>query len=343
MIDMTGNIKNDRFMKFYDADIHGSIPHPLWKTKVIFRTPMTGESIQLYADALEETAFAVAVLLHNNASTDGDAWALPGQTALDEKTAMDRVANAGDWELSFTSFGEPDKHAVMIALESAGNDVDDIHSEKLPETDWLQHVHRDFPPVTIGEFFVYGSHYDGDLPADKMTLQIDAATAFGSGEHETTQACLMALQELRVSHDFINVLDMGCGSGILAIAARKLWPQATVTAVDIDPESVTVTKRHAAINHTPDIMTEAGDGYHSPIVAKNGPFDLIIANILAGPVMEMAPDLSSYLKPGGSAVVSGLLSRHEDPVAAAHADAGLKKTGAIPVNDWRAILFQKDA
>lgn len=341
MMDRAGNIKNDRSMKFYDADIHGTIPHSLWKTKVVFRTPMTGDNIQAYVDALEETPFAVAVFVHNNSATDEDSWTAAGQTQLNEKDAMDIVAGAGDWELSFTSFGEPDRNDVMAAFEGAGDQVSGISSEKLPETDWLQHVYRNFPPVTLGGFFIYGSHYDEDLPADKIALRIDAATAFGSGEHETTQACLTALQNLSATHDFNNILDMGCGSGILAIAAKKLWPNAHMTAVDIDPESAIVTERHAAMNDV-ILSVAAGDGYSAPIVAQNGPYDLIIVNILAGPVMEMAPDLSTYLKEGGYAVVSGLLSRHEDPVAAAHRAVGLQKKDSIAINDWRALVFEKE-
>lgn len=299
----------------YDHDI----PHPLWRVTFDFGRDLDGATGQALFDALE--ALGVSVFLHNKEATDGDSWSV-----------------------SVTTYGEPDLGALHAAADAVvALPRDKVAAEKLPQTDWLQHVHDNFPPVTIGDFFIYGSHYEGDLPGGLIALQIDAATAFGSGEHETTRGCLEALQELRAQGvDFANALDMGCGSGILAIGLVKLWPQARVVAVDIDPESVIVTERHAGMNDCGGaIVAQAGDGYAAPIVDMRAPYDVVTANILAGPLVEMAPDLNAVLKDGGYAILSGLLKRQKDEVVAAHTALGLRLVKAVEIGDWQALVLRK--
>jgi ribosomal protein L11 methyltransferase len=180
------------------------------------------------------------------------------------------------------------------------------------------------------------------VPKGFTPLQIDAATAFGSGEHETTQGCIQAFKKLKKKYDFKNGLDMGCGSGILAIALTKLWPKIKMTAIDIDLESVTVTRRHAEMNGvSKKIKSEAGDGYRVPLVKKNAPYDIVAANILANPLIEMAPALNAVLKPGGIAVLSGLLGRQQAAVVAAHKKQGLKLIDSEEIGEWRALVLQK--
>jgi ribosomal protein L11 methyltransferase len=201
-------------------------------------------------------------------------------------------------------------------------------------------VHDNFPPIHTGAFFVYGSHYKDPVPAGLIPLKIDAATAFGSGEHETTRGCLLALEYLR-DNKFKNGLDMGCGSGILAIAMTKLWPQIKVTAVDIDPESVVVTKRHSMMNNVSNIHVEAGDGYRTPVVGKNAPYDIVTANILANPLIAMAPDLAAALTPGGYAVLSGLLRRQREDVVTAHTKQGLSLIKTTEMGEWQTLILKK--
>ena len=291
------------------------IPHPLFRTRLSFPKTLTGEEAQEIADLLDE--MAVSVFLHNAESTDGD-----------------------NWSVSLTTYGPPDTADILSRLEGRIG-ADGLHVEKLVEQDWLRHVHENFPPVITGKFFVYGSHYEETPPADLIALKIDAATAFGSGEHETTKGCLMAFEDLASKHSFKNALDMGCGSGILGIAMAKLWPEVKVTAIDIDLESVIVTKRHAEMNGVKNLFAEEGDGYNAPSARGNAPYDLIGANILAGPLIDMAPDLNSVLRPGGFAVLSGLLARQEKDVTAAHEALGLKMVRSIALGDWRALIFQK--
>ena len=326
MVDKENNIKNDKKRLFHSAlkalmiEIAATekIPRSLYKVTLGFAKHLDGATAQLVGDALEELCDAVS--LHNRDCADGD-----------------------DWTVSLTSYGAPDLDAIHARLEELEAGMvarEAITAERLPETDWLQHVHDNFPPVTIGRFFVYGSHYAGGKPVGLVPLQIDAATAFGSGEHETTRSCMVAFDQLAKQHSFQNALDMGCGSGILAVAVAKIWPQAKLTAIDIDPESVVVTNRHAAMNSVV-LAAEAGDGYKSPLAINNAPYDLVAANILAGPLVAMAPELFAALKPGGFAVLSGLLGRQQEEVTGAHLRAGLKLSGVIEDGDWRALLFQK--
>lgn len=293
-------------------DSGGTIPHPLFRTEITAPARLSGTDAEAIAEALDD--IALSILLHNKESTDGD-----------------------DWYLVLTTMGEPDSAAVKERLP----DGFAIKTEKLPETDWLQHVHDNFPPVTAGRFFIYGSHYDGAPPENLVPLKIDAATAFGSGEHETTKGCMMAFDNLAAAgNDFKNALDMGCGSGILGIALMKIWPQVTVTAIDIDPESIIVTKRHANMNGV-TLTAAAGDGYNAPEVPAHAPYDIIAANILAGPLIAMAPDLYRSLRPGGYAVLSGLLARQEKDVIAAHEAQGLELFDTIRLGDWRALVMRR--
>jgi len=316
-----GFMVNDYTMMSND----NNIPHQLWSVRLNFRKVLKSELAEKLSGALEDAA--AAVLLHNLESTDGD-----------------------NWRITLTTVGKPDINDIFRRISRAAAEEnipallnkEDIIAEIIPEKDWLKHVHDNFPPVKIGKFFVYGSHYEGALPKGFTALQIDAATAFGSGEHETTQGCIQALERLKKEHQFKNGLDMGCGSGILAIALAKLWPSIKVTAIDIEPESIIVTKRHAKMNGVSGkIRSEAGDGYRVPLVAENAPYDIIAANILANPLIDMAPDLASVLKPGGYAVLSGLLKRQKTEVAAAHEKQGLRLVHAEEIGDWQALVLQK--
>lgn len=273
-------------------------------------------------------------------------------SAFEEKVAAVSLNNrqpvdGDDWELSLTTLGEPDIDDIFATIEDVESGIinkENISAEILPELDWLQEVHKNFPPVTIGRFFIYGSHYEGEIPQGLTGLKIDAATAFGSGEHETTKGCILALEYLHEQgYNFSNALDMGCGSGILAIAAAKLWHNIVFAAVDIDPESVVVTNRHAYLNGVDDrIHTEAGNGYYAPIVDKCAPYDLVTSNILSGPLVEMAPQLAAVLKSGGFVILSGLLTRQKEDVVAAHAAFGLKLIEAKEIGEWQALIMQKN-
>ena len=175
-----------------------------------------------------------------------------------------------------------------------------------------------------------------------MGLQIDAATAFGSGEHGTTAGCLEALAFLENDgFEFRNILDMGTGSGILAVAAHRLWPKASNLAVDIEEESVIVTRRHAAMNGIDSIIAVHGDGFATPEVQQKNPFDLVIANILAGPLVAMAGDMTSVTKAGGFILLSGMLEDQAASVQPAYEACKCRLYRRFDLKGWSSLLLQK--
>lgn len=272
--------------------------------------------------------------------------------ALSATAIRDGNKHTHDWHLRWMVEGQPNAQDVLLrvtlALQLAKLDItlgaDDIRIEPVPDIDWLAHSYQQFAPFTVGDFYIHGSHYQGEKPADKMMLQIDAATAFGSGEHGTTAGCLDALQDLK-TQGFTpqSTLDLGTGSGILAIAAWKLWAT-PVFATDIDPECVRVTKVHAGMNETPlsvtAMTTEVADGFHSKRLNGSEKFDLVIANILAGPLVTMAADLIKTVAPGGYVLLSGMLNDQAAEVAEAYTSRGLMLKTRYDRAEWTSLLLK---
>ncbi len=206
--------------------------------------------------------------------------------------------------------------------------------------DWVSKVERSFPPLNIGRFYVRGSHVKEEAPHGRIPLIVNAGAAFGSGEHATTSGCLLALCHIAKRRRFRKPLDMGCGSGILAMAMARLW-HVPVTSADIDPVSVAVTRDNARMNRLHRlIQSEAGDGYHATLVRRNAPYDIIVANILARPLVKMAPMLAKNLTDNGIAILSGLLASQERMVISAHRMQGLKLYARIHRNGWSALIFR---
>ncbi len=216
-----------------------------------------------------------------------------------------------------------------------------VRVEEVADRDWVAQTVRAFPPLAIGPFWVHGSHAaPPDL--DRIPILMDAGAAFGSGEHATTEGCLLALAALH-ERGFrpANALDMGCGSGILAIAAVKLH-DCSALAVDIDPEAAGLAREAARRNGAARrVAVLAGDGYATPAVGERAPYDLALANILANPLIAMAPDLAAVLKPGGVAVLSGMLADRADAVRDAHRAAGLALLDRRDLRGWATLTMTK--
>jgi ribosomal protein L11 methyltransferase len=241
-------------------------------------------------------------------------------------------AGSGKRKIEIYGAGTPDRAALAAVLGTSSFEV-----EALPAIDWAARLQKDFPPIRIGRFFVHGSHYLGRAPRDAIAIRIDAGAAFGTGGHESTRACLRALDRMKKLKG-VRVLDMGTGSGILAIAAAKLG--AKVLAVDNDPQSVSVAEENMRVNGVADRVRVAhGDGYRG--IA--GEFDLVLANILARPIIRMAPALMRRLAPGGTAVLAGFLTRDAARVLAAQRASGLVEAGRIADGDWTAVLVRRRA
>ncbi len=216
-----------------------------------------------------------------------------------------------------------------------------VQIEPVPDRDWVAESHKALPPIRAGRFYVYGTHVQDTPPADAVPLLVDANVAFGTGQHDSTRGCLMALTDLAQQGECSvgRALDMGTGTGILAMAVRHLWPASSVWAVDCDEPSVRVARENAERNAVSGIELVIGDGYRT--VDRQDPFDLIVANILAEPLRLMAPDLVRSLKPGGRAVLSGVLVTQQATVQAAHEELGLILRDQIHLGDWATFVLEK--
>ncbi len=215
-------------------------------------------------------------------------------------------------------------------------------AEKLESANWLKDYVIRFEPFEESDFLIYGIHETAAPKTDKIPLQIYAATAFGSN-HQTTRMCLRAL--CRLCHEGIKpvkIWDVGCGSGILSLAALSLWPAARVTASDIDDEAVIVTNGNAAANRLAErIETVQSDGATAPLIANNAPYDLILANILARPLIAMAADLNKLLAPNGYVVLSGFVDNQQEWISSEFQQHGLTPIQTFELDNWRAILLKK--
>jgi len=239
--------------------------------------------------------------------------------------------------------------AVVEALYGAVPDGDllsklagrEVRVIILPDADWIKLSQEGLPPVRAGRFFVYGAHDKGKVPHGVIPLRIEAGMAFGTGHHETTALCLAVLSDLAKRRRFANVLDLGCGTGLLAIGAAKLWRR-RVLASDIDPEAIAVTRENAAINgEAPLVRALVADGLTHPTIAASAPFDLIVANILAGPLTHMAPAIAHALKPGGVLVLSGLLRWQENLVVSYYRPHGLILRRIRREGVWAALVLER--
>lgn len=217
----------------------------------------------------------------------------------------------------------------------------DVRVIILPDQDWIKLSQEGLPPVRAGRFFVYGAHDAGVVPPGVIPIRIEAGLAFGTGHHETTALCLAALSELAKKRSFKNVLDLGCGTGLLAIGAAKLWRR-PVTASDIDYIAVGVTRENALANGEGQrIRAVLADGLTSPALAQRAPYDLVIANILASPLTQLAPHIARATAPGGFAVLSGLLSWQENLVLSFYRTQRFVLRGARRDGPWTALVLER--
>jgi len=253
------------------------------------------------------------------------------------------LAPGGGWRVEgFATAAPPTallEATLAVAWTGRADAVPALACERVPPRDWLAASAASFPPMLIGRYFIHGSHHRG-VPAGRISLRIDAATAFGTGEHATTRGCVLALDALARRGRRRHVLDMGAGTGILAIAAAKTWRR-PVEARDIDHEAVRVAGINAARNGVGAlVIARRSDGYLTRGVIGRR-FDLVFANILARPLMRMAPRLACALAPGGIAVLSGLLARQERAVLAAHRAQRLVLWRRIAHDGWHTLMVVK--
>lgn len=250
------------------------------------------------------------------------------------------------WMIELVFNHAPDTALIMqrvkVLAHELGFSMPDIVVEAMPREDWLARVARQFPPLRVGRYFVHGAHVQEKAPAATIGIQVEAGAAFGSGEHSTTKGCLLAYDRLSKHTKFQNILDIGTGSAILAIAAAKSAKNVQMLATDIDPVAVQVAKENARLNGVgQQIETLCANGTNAPGIQRNAPYDLIFANILARPLVKLAPDIAKLLEPGGYAILSGLLVSQATMVHYAYQAQGLKKRLQWSEGPWCALVFQK--
>lgn len=288
--------------------------------------------------------------------TRAEAEALDGDIAafalLDQPpvlmTSEAEPDNEDVWQLDAYFEGKPSAAALRLlrALVPSAKNAKPI-VENLPDEDWVTLSQQGLEPVTAGRFHVRNLESD-PVPAGHKSFLITAGQAFGTGQHQTTHGCLTMLDRMRtLGMRFGNVADIGTGTGLLAFAAMHLWPHAYATASDIDPVSVEVTAREAGVNGVALGMGAGcltlfeAAGVDHPGITRRAPYDLLIANILAGPLIELAPSLCASVEDGGTIILAGLLHGQADAVLAAYRAQGMRLADRIDNADWPTLRLRK--
>jgi len=285
--------------------------------------------IRLYVSTTEKKAEQILDIL---SFCFGEEDFAVGTTEIDEKKDI--------WEASVYMMAEDEADVHARIAEALAEEFPDavIEREIIPDIDWIAKSLEGLKPVRAGRFLVHGSHDRDKVRTGDIAIEIDAGQAFGTGHHGTTAGCLETIERVLNAENPKNALDLGTGSGVLALAVRKLRPMIPVLATDIDPVAVRVARENVRRNGVVSGITmETAPGFHSPAFDRYGPFDLIIANILARPLIKMAPQLVTHLSPGGSVILSGILAEQRWKVISAYSGAGLAHVRTIWRNGWVTI------
>ena len=275
---------------------------------------------------------------------------IPQFASLDAPpTLVTSEAKGESWRLDAYFEQRPSKAdlaALRALVPSAARAKPQV--ESLDDTDWVTLSQQGLEPIRAGRFFVHTPAHRDAVPAGAIAFEIDAGRAFGTGQHETTTGCLVALDRLkRQGASFTDIADVGTGTGLLAFAALRLWPTARAIASDIDPVAIDVAAENAAINRVRlgrargQVELAVAPGLDHARLKARAPYDLIIANILAGPLIDLAPSLSSALSPGGRLILAGLLDRQAEAVSGAYRRQGLMLVESEAMGDWPTLVLRK--
>jgi ribosomal protein L11 methyltransferase len=263
-------------------------------------------------------------------------------SVFEEKPSPDAVPT---WRVEAFFEESPDPAVLTREVEALlGTAIPAFESAAVPDLNWVAISQAALPPVRAQRFSIHGSHDKGRIPQGPNAILIEAGEAFGTAHHATTYGCLLAIEALAARGTFGNILDLGCGSGILAIAAARAWPKARIAGVDIDAQSIVVARENAKTNRVGSrIEFVCGDGVDDPAIRRRAPFDLIIANILAKPLIMFSPDVRRSAGKGGTVILSGLLNREAPSVIAAYRAQGFAIIDHRRHDGWSALTLVKRA
>jgi ribosomal protein L11 methyltransferase len=249
----------------------------------------------------------------------------------------------GRWDVTVHFADAPDQALLReLVGQTAGEEIaKTIAFDTVEAKDWVKASLEDLVPVPAGRFVVHGQHDRERVPANKFSIEIEAALAFGTGHHGTTRGCLLLLDHVLKAHQPRRVLDLGTGTGVLAIAAAKAL-HLGVLASDIDPPSVRVARENARLNQTGHLIEMIrATGFSAPQFSKCGPFDLVLANILANPLRQLATPMARHLAPSALVILSGLLTHQAPAVIAAYRARGLVPLKHLRIEGWSSLLLRK--
>jgi ribosomal protein L11 methyltransferase len=249
----------------------------------------------------------------------------------------------GRWEITLDFAEAPDQDAIreLVAIAAGDEVARSVSFDTVEARDWVKATLEELVPVHGGRFIVHGQHDRARVPPNKLGIEIEAALAFGTGHHGTTRGCLLLLDQVLKARQPGRVLDLGTGTGVLAIAAAKAM-RGKVLASDIDPASVRVAAENARLNGVGDLVQVIrGSGFSAPQFLQRGPFDLVLANILANPLRRLATPMSRHLAPGALVILSGLLPPQAGAVIASYRSRGLVLRRRILIEGWSTLLMCK--
>jgi ribosomal protein L11 methyltransferase len=252
-------------------------------------------------------------------------------------------APSGRWDITMHFAEAPDEDMIRALVTQAAGEAaaKTIVFGTVEAKDWVKASLADLVPVHAGRYIVHGSHDRDRVPPNKIGIEIEAALAFGTGHHGTTRGCLILLNQVLNQRTPRRVLDLGSGTGVLAIAAARSLKR-HILASDIDPRSVLVARENAKLNGVGNLVeTIEATGFHSPRFGNNGPFGLVLANILANPLRKLAPSLVRHLAPNAFVILSGLLPHQASSVVATYRGNGLKLIRRLQIDGWSSLLMQR--
>lgn len=293
-----------------------------------YRAAMSEPAVQIVARGPRIAAEAAAARLDADPALEGVTYSI-----------LEEDEDRGAWRIDAfpTASGEAERVQAALTLDGGLQ----VTVEALADADWLAMALSGLPPVRAGRFFVYGVHDRGRAPPNAVNLRIEAGAAFGTGHHGTTVGCLLAYDALLKRARFRRVLDVGCGTGVLGIAAAKTGSP-TVRGTDIDPISVRIAGENARVNRVRARFMLAS-GLRDARVRAAAPYDLVFANILARPLVVLARDIGGALRPGGRAVLSGLLRTQERTVRAAYRAKGFRLERRLHRDAWATLVMMRGA